>query len=172
MPPVVESFPPIARPDARVLVLGSMPGIASLAAGQYYAHPRNAFWPIVGEACDVDPGEPYADRCVALERAKVAVWDALKSCRREGSLDAAIDRDSEQPNDFAAFFAEHREVQRVLFNGQKAETAFRRHAVSMLPADVAARLTTERLPSTSPANAGVSFDRKRALWLAALRAGD
>ena len=161
-----ESFPPIAAPSARILILGSMPGIASLEAAQYYAHPRNAFWPIVAELFGVDRGLPYAERCRQLKGQGVAVWDVLKSCHREGSLDSAIEKDSEQPNDFAQFFASHPKIDRVGFNGAKAETAFRRHVLPSLP--LVERITFVRLPSTSPAHAGRTFELKLADWRAAL----
>lgn len=162
--PAVRSFPPIAAPDARRLILGSMPGVASLAAGEYYAHPRNAFWPILAELCGFDVGLSYDRRCERLRAAGVAVWDVLQSCRREGSLDMAIESDSEQPNDFRSFFADHPNVELVLFNGQKAETAFRRHVEGELSGPMVARLTLARLPSTSPAHAGRSLEEKLGAW--------
>ncbi|MEQ8849100.1 DNA-deoxyinosine glycosylase [Botrimarina sp.] len=161
--PLARGFPPIARADAVRLVLGSMPGAASLAAGQYYAHPRNAFWPIMGELYGAGPALPYADRQRRLCEAGVAVWDVLRSCRRLGSLDASIDAASEQANDFAAFFRRHPRSQLVAFNGQKAEQAFRRH-VAPVVAEELARVRLVRLPSTSPAHAGRSFEQKLAAW--------
>ncbi|MEX1249596.1 MAG: DNA-deoxyinosine glycosylase [Hyphomonas sp.] len=87
---IVRSFAPVSAPDARVLILGSMPGTASLQAGQYYAHPRNAFWPIMGALCGARPDLPYTDRAVKLKGEGVAVWDVLQACKREASLDASI----------------------------------------------------------------------------------
>lgn len=166
----VRSFAPLAREDAHVLILGSMPGVASLAAGQYYAHARNAFWPLLAGLLGFDAGLPYAQRVAALRQARLAVWDVLQSCVREGSLDADIARDSEVANDFPAFFRAHRQIGHVCFNGAAAESAFRRHALPTLPENLTARLQFSRLPSTSPANAAFSFERKLALWRAALRA--
>lgn len=163
-----HSFPPIAAPDARVLILGSMPGVASLEAQRYYAHPRNAFWPIVGELFGFDPGLPYDERCQQLREAGVAVWDVLRACCREGSLDAAIEKGSEEPNDFVGFFAEHPKIRLVAFNGQKAETVFRRLVVPMLDALTVNRQAFVLLPSTSPAHAGRSFNEKLADWQAAI----
>jgi TDG/mug DNA glycosylase family protein len=157
----VCSFPPIARADARVLVLGSMPGVASLSAGQYYAHRRNAFWPIMGALLGFDPAAPYAQRLAALQAAHIAVWDVLQSCTRPGSLDTSIARESEVANDFPRFFRQHPQVEHVFFNGTAAEAAFRRHVLPLLSQGWPAMT---RLPSTSPANASFSFERKLAAW--------
>ena len=106
----VCSFPPLCGPRARILILGSMPGRASLAAQQYYAHPRNAFWPIIEAALGIDRDLPYAQRCRQLIAKDIAVWDVLQSCFRPGSLDADIDPASIMPNDFATFFADHSHI--------------------------------------------------------------
>ncbi|TWT96748.1 Uracil DNA glycosylase superfamily protein [Botrimarina colliarenosi] len=161
---LARSFPPIADARARLLVLGSMPGVASLTAGAYYAHPRNAFWPIMGELFGAGPELPYEARRKRLITAGVAVWDVLQSCRREGSLDTAIERESEIANDFAPFFADQPALRLVAFNGQKAETAFRRRVTPMLDVATTARLRFVRLPSTSPAHAGRTFHEKLAAW--------
>ena len=162
-------FPPIAAPDARVLVLGSMPSVASLAKGQYYGHPQNAFWPIMGRLFGAGPELPYDERKTTLVSYRVAVWDVLQSCRREGSLDTAIHRDSELANDFATFLREQRQIGFICFNGQKAETAFRRHVLASL-AVLEREFRYERLPSTSPAHAGRSFEDKLAAWQVVRRA--
>ena len=159
----VQSFAPLAPAGARLLILGSMPGAASLAAGQYYAHPRNAFWPILAALCHFPADAPYAARVAALQAAGVAVWDVLQSCVRTGSLDTAIERGSEVPNDLAGFLARHPGIRRIGFNGGTAEVAFRRH----VPAAAVAGRQLLRLPSTSPANASWSFERKLAAWKAA-----
>ncbi|THF64690.1 DNA-deoxyinosine glycosylase [Pseudothauera nasutitermitis] len=159
----VFSFPPIAAPDARVLILGSMPGAASLAAAQYYAHPRNAFWPILGELLGFDPGADYAERVGHLHAAGVAVWDVMASCVRPGSLDAAIDAASVVPNDFRAFFAAHPHIARIGFNGTAAADSYRRH---VLPQGAWAGLPALRLPSTSPAHAALDRTAKLAAWRA------
>ncbi len=157
----VVSFPPIARPDARVLILGSMPGAASLAAGQYYAHPRNAFWPIMGELLGFDPAAPYAQRTQALGDAGIALWDALRSCVRPGSLDAAIEQATMVGNDFSGLFARCPQIGHIYCNGAAAERCFRR---VVLPALAGPALPLTRLPSTSPAHAGRSFAQKLADW--------
>lgn len=158
--PRIRSFPPIARRDARVLVLGSMPGRASLEAGRYYAHPHNAFWRIVGELLGIEADAPYAARVRALKTARIALWDVLHSCVREGSLDTRIEE--ELANDFAAFFRRHRGITHVFFNGAKAEASYRRHVLT----GMTVRLRYARLPSTSPAHASLPFARKLKAWQA------
>jgi double-stranded uracil-DNA glycosylase len=160
---LATSFPPIASPDARVLVLGSMPSIASLAKVEYYAHPRNAFWAIMGRLFGAAPEWPYRRRQQLLRAHQVAVWDVLRECYREGSLDTSIDAASEVPNDFAVFFAKHPHIGTVFFNGLKAETAYRRHVLPLVDEDKR-QFRYVRLPSTSPAHAGRSFDEKLAAW--------
>ena len=157
----VRSFPPIVAADARVLILGSMPGVASLQANRYYAHPRNQFWPILGELLGFDPQGDYALRVQSLQRAGIAVWDVLAECEREGSLDSAIDRRSEFPNDIPGLLAAHPSIRRILLNGQKAATSLRRHFPS-----VAVECIT--LPSTSPAHASIDPARKRSAWAGVL----
>lgn len=166
---LLVGFPPIAGRDARALVLGSMPSVASLAAQQYYGHRQNAFWPIMGELFGAGPDLPYAERKAVLIARGVAVWDVLRSCRREGSLDTAIHRDSEVANDFSSFFRRHRHIRVVFFNGQKAESAFRRHVSPALKLG-RRELRFERLPSTSPAHAGRTRAEKLAAWQAVRRA--
>ena len=148
-------------------MLGSMPGVASLQAGQYYAHPRNAFWRIVGELCGFDPAAPYRERLAALLAHRIALWDVLGSCRREGSLDSDIDEASIVPNPFAEFLGAHPGIRDICFNGTKAESAWRRHVVPSLPPE-ALRIRTRRLPSTSPAHASLGHREKLRAWRAAL----
>jgi hypoxanthine-DNA glycosylase len=162
----VRSFAPIAGRNARVLILGSMPGRASLEAGQYYAHRHNAFWRIASERLGFDPGAPYAIRVKALKSARIAVWDVLHSCVRQGSLDTMIENDSEIANDFRAFFRTHRGITHVFFNGAKAEVSFKRHVSKEIDSGP---IRFARLPSTSPANASVPLARKLEAWRAILR---
>lgn len=158
----LEGFPPIAAPGAHTLILGSMPGVASLAALEYYAHRRNLFWPIIGEVLGIDPALPYGERTRRLAEAGFALWDVLGACRRRGSLDSNIDAESIEVNDFASFFAEFPTIERVFLNGTTAEQTFRRHVLPLVAGRFEFALT--RLPSTSPANASIPFAAKLAAW--------
>jgi hypoxanthine-DNA glycosylase len=162
----VSSFAAATSPDATVLILGSMPGVRSLQARQYYAHPRNSFWPIMGALFGFDPAIPYARRLDALRRSRIALWDVLASCVRPGSLDSAIESGSRVPNDFDAYFEDHRSVQLVCFNGAEAETSFRRQVEPRLQRTLPRCV---RLPSSSPAHAALNFEQKLAAWEALIR---
>lgn len=150
-----------------MLIVGSMPGAASLAAGRYYAHPRNAFWPIVGRLLGLPDDATYAARLAALRRHGVALWDVLQSCERPGSLDADIALASAVPNDFQELFARQARLRAVLCNGGLAHRLFVRLVLPTLRAR-AEGLAVARLPSTSPANAGVRPMQKLAAWRTAL----
>lgn len=164
--PRVRCFAPVADRRAVLLVLGSMPGAASLAAGRYYAHPRNSFWPIVEAVLGGGRQLPYPARLRLLKANGVALWDVLGSCVRPGSSDSAIT--SARVNDFSAFFRAHPNVGAVLFNGSKAEECYRRYALPSLPPGL--RLRYRLLPSTSPAHAALTPARKLAAWRRALLA--
>lgn len=155
----VHSFPPIVGDGARILVLGSMPGLRSLAADEYYAHPRNAFWPIMGSLFDFDPARPYTERINVLQVHGVAVWDVLKLCTRNGSLDSSIVESSIVTNDFATFLRDNPSIDRIYFNGAKAESTFLRHV-----APLTKNISMSRLPSTSPAHASSTFENKLDAW--------
>jgi hypoxanthine-DNA glycosylase len=161
--PRIRSFPPVADEHARILILGSMPGKRSLDQQQYYAHPHNAFWKIIGELTGTPPHAPYAERLRALQAAHIALWDVLHSCMRHGSLDSDIEQ--EQANDFAAFFVQHPHITRVYFNGGKAEQSFRKF---VLGRQTLPPLELARLPSTSPAHAGMRYEEKLEAWKAAM----
>jgi len=166
---LVCGFGPIAAADARVLVLGTMPSVASLATQQYYGHPQNAFWPIMGRLFGAGRDVSYEERKQVLCERGLAVWDVLRECHREGSLDTAIRVDSEAANDLETFLRRHPRVHTIFFNGQKAETAFRRHALPQIE-KLGCEFRYVRLPSTSPAHAGRSFEQKLAAWRAVSRA--
>lgn len=158
----VRGFPPISLPDARLLVLGSMPGRESLAQGRYYAHPRNGFWPIMSSLFDLRDGG-YQQRADQLARKRVAVWDVLKACFRTGSLDSAIDGRSIITNDFHRFYNSHPDISLVFFNGAKAESVYLKHILPGLDGPAAA-IRLQRLPSTSPAHASMSLEQKTEAW--------
>lgn len=162
---LVYSFPPVVSHNSKVLILGSVPGKVSLKAKQYYAHPRNVFWRIMGELYGAGLSLPYQERLVILDNAGIALWDSLRVCTRAGSLDSAIQ--NEEANDFATLFASFPKLTHVFFNGAKSEAAFRRH---VLPALVESQRVYARLPSTSPAHAGMSFDEKVRRWRAVTKA--
>jgi len=162
----LRGFPPIADRHARILILGSMPGDASLIAGEYYAYRHNQFWRIAGELGGFAHDAPYARRVAALRRCRIALWDVVASCVRAGSLDSAIRADSIRVNDFAAFLAAHPAIRRVCFNGRTAESSWRRHVAPVLPATLT--LDYRPLPSTSPAHAGMSYLAKLKTWRSAI----
>lgn len=164
--PTIYSFPPIAGNQAKILILGSMPGEASLEAKQYYAHRRNAFWPIMTQWLQIDAQASYEEKVTALRSSPIALWDVLKSCKRTGSLDSMIETGTQISNDFPSFFSTHREITHVFFNGGTAEASFKRY---VLPGSGLDDLTFARLPSTSPANARLSFDGKCRIWHEMLR---
>jgi len=158
----VHSFPPVAAADATRLILGTMPGVASLSAGRYYAHPRNGFWPLLEAVLPMPQGLDYAARCEALVRQRIGLWDVLQRCERRGSLDAAITRQSMVANDFLRFLQQHPLVRTVYFNGQGAAMIWQRLVAPMLPP--ALQPITHVLPSSSPAHAGMSFSEKQKHW--------
>ena len=145
--PLLEGFAPVVDDGARLLILGSFPSVQSLAAGQYYGNPRNAFWPITGALFGFDAQAPYETRLAALQSHGVALWDVLHKCRRAGSSDAKIDPKSLVANDFGQLFTSYRGIGRVYFNGRAAEKLFGRLV------DVEAPISYQLLPSTSPARA-------------------
>ncbi len=154
-----EGFPPIAGSDARILILGSLPGQRSIAEQQYYAHPQNVFWRIMEELFGINGG--YVDRCEQLVKNRIALWDVLQSSLRPGSMDANIRLDSARANDFETFLSAHSGIGLIAFNGRKAEALFER----FVDTNVAARsIRWSSLPSTSPAYAAMPFSRKLARW--------
>ena len=161
----LQSFEPVIPADARCLILGSMPGTASLDAQQYYAHPRNGFWKIL-QSIYGGSIESYEQRLQLLEQNRIALWDALKHCHRPGSLDASIKTDSVECNDFNALLQQNPSIELIAFNGKSAEKWFRKLALPELNTADAYNLVS--LPSSSPAMAMLSVDEKTELWRAAL----
>ena len=151
----LQGLAPIAGRGARLLVLGSFPGVASLNAQQYYGHPRNHFWPILSALWGADLlALPYRRRVAALGQHGLALWDVYAACHREGSLDSAIE--AAEPNDLAGLVARLPSLRAIAHNGGESARAMRATRVLGLP--------VHRLPSTSPANASWSFERKLAAW--------
>lgn len=157
----LEGLPPVIDRGTKLVVLGSFPGAASLRAGQYYAHPRNHFWPIVGALLGQDlAAMPYPVRLAALREGGVGLWDVYAACRREGSLDSAIE--AAEPNDLASLSRRAPGLRAIVHNGR--ESARQRRITEALG------LPVHRLPSTSPAHASWSFERKLAAWREAFEA--
>ncbi|MDO8925940.1 MAG: DNA-deoxyinosine glycosylase [Sideroxyarcus sp.] len=161
--PCLHSFPPVADEQSNLLILGSMPGKESLKQQQYYANPQNAFWKIMDNLVGAHPTLPYPQRLHALTAAHIALWDVLKTCERQGSLDSNIQ--NETANDFASFFKNHPHITHVFFNGAKAEQSFKR---SVLGKQKLPPLEFVRLPSTSPAHAGMRYAEKLQAWKTAV----
>lgn len=162
----IYSFAPIEGSTASVLILGSMPGKESLRARQYYAHPRNAFWPIMGDLIGAAPTLPYESRTQLLKAADIALWDVLASCTRHSSADSDID--AALPNDFETFFLTHPSITHVFFNGAIAEKYFHKLVQKLLKP---CQMQYQRLPSTSPANASMTYNQKLKAWKAVTQRG-
>ena len=162
---LLSGFPPVARRDARVLILGSMPSEASLAQDVYYAHPANAFWWLLAGVLDCAVPIDVAAKRRLLIGHRIALWDVVHRCRRRGSLDAAIEGESVEANDVGRFLRGHPGITHVFFNGGAAQQLFRRHLRGAVERDHP-RLCFVRLPSSSPANASWSRERKLVAWRA------
>lgn len=152
-------FEPIGALAPEILILGSMPGQASLEAHQYYAHPRNGFWPIMADILGININDSYASKCRDLAESGVMVWDVISHCERAGSLDSSIKGTTLKVNDFT-FLQPGCEIP-VLCNGGKAYELFLRHVVKPL----ALNNQVFKLPSTSPAYAAKSLQDKKADWV-------
>ena len=159
----VSGFAPVANDKAIILILGSMPSIRSLQVQQYYAHPRNSFWfimtQLLGGAAELD----YNERKALLLRNGIALWDVLNSCRREGSLDVSIENATTVVNDFNSFFSEHPLIRAVFFNGARAQQEYNRQVLPALKKEYKT-ISCQRLPSTSPAMASLTWEQKLQEW--------
>lgn len=153
---MIYSFGPIVDKHCRILLLGSIPGKASLRRQQYYGHTRNAFWRLMSALLNEPYFEDYDDRLAMLLRHHIALWDVINSCERESSLDAHIKNPT--VNDFATLFTAHPSITRVFFNGQKAYNTFAQHVGFAFQ-----HISFERLGSTSPAHA-ISFEKRLTDW--------
>lgn len=153
--PVLTGLAPVIDADVRIIVLGSFPGAASLAAGQYYAHPRNQFWPLISAVTGEDLAAlPYAERLPRLLAHHLGLWDVLAGCEREGSLDASIRKPA--ANDFERLRVLCPKLETVGFNGQAAG--------KFAPQFAAAGYLTLVLPSSSPAHMAMTFEQKLGAW--------
>lgn len=153
----IYGFPPVEDENARILIVGSMPSVASLDVNFYYGHPRNAFWPIMADVFCQRMPETIEEKKTLLLKNSIALWDVYASCVREGSLDSAI-RAGEK-NDFVPFFKSHPNICAVLCNGTTA--------YQMFDSSVCPHLPVLRMPSTSPAYTK-RFDIKLSAWKQAL----
>ncbi len=163
--PLLTGLPPLVQPGVQVLILGSMPGQASLTQQCYYGHPRNQFWPLMQALFGVEAALLYVARCQALLDAGIALWDVIGQCQRPGSLDSAIVSDSITFNDIAALCRQYPEIRQIWLNGGKAAQSFRQYQRWLAAGDwPGAGMMIRTLPSTSPAHASVSFADKLLLW--------
>ena len=161
-PDPVQSFEPVIGHQPRVIILGSMPGVASLEAVQYYAHPRNAFWSIMAGLFAIEQQASYSRRIQQISELPLILWDTLQSCHRPGSLDSNIDAGSVRANDFPQLLQRFPEIRAIVFNGATSEKYFKRLVIPQLDSHESIELL--RMPSTSPANAGMSFEQKLESW--------
>jgi hypoxanthine-DNA glycosylase len=164
-------FLPVATVDARMLILGSLPGPMSLQKQQYYAQPRNAFWLIMGELFGASPDLAYGKRLATLKASRIALWDVCHSAERAGALDADIRHESVVANDFVAFFRKHPRIQCIFFNGQTAAALYRKLVLTELPESLQ-QIPREVLPSTSPAHAAMRVAQKLERWSVLRRDAD
>lgn len=155
------SFPPISNPNVTILILGSMPGDKSLELQEYYGHPRNRFWTIISSIIKSNLLISYPDKIALLHQSNIALWDVVQQANRKGSLDTAIK--NELPNDLEAFIQNHQQLKIIAFNGRKAEALFDKYF------ERKAEIKYISLPSTSPANAGISWDNILKAWIQILR---
>jgi hypoxanthine-DNA glycosylase len=158
----VHSFEPIVGRDPRILILGSMPGVMSLQAVEYYANPRNLFWKIIGELFELDIECSYQSRIRQISDLPLVLWDTLRACHRQGSLDSSILRQQIEANDIEGLLRQHSGLRAIAFNGAASEKYFSQLVKQNLPAS--SELALLKMPSTSPANAGMKFEQKLQAW--------
>jgi len=163
----LAGFAAVARDDAEILILGSMPGVKSLQQQQYYAHPQNSFWYIIQKILNVTEIESYQQRLELLQKNRIALWDVLQQCIRSGSLDSAIKSNSIIANNFLDFFQINKQIRSVFFNGARAEQEYRKHVLPEV-VQIYPEINYKRLPSTSPAMATMNREQKLVVWRDAL----
>ena len=168
MAALVHSFAPVIAPGCHTLILGSMPGERSLAVAEYYGHPRNAFWPIMGQLFGFSTLLPYPERLEKLNGAGIALWDVMASCERAGSLDTSIVGATVTPNAIPELLVHYPETQRIILNGTAAATAFKKYVMPRMAASHR-RCAVLQAPSTSPAHASMRHEDKLRVWETLLR---
>jgi len=160
---MIEGFNLLGHSNAKVLILGSMPSIKSLEKQQYYAHPQNAFWRIMAHLYNQGKVLGYQQGEALLIEQGIALWDVLKFCDRQGSLDSAINKETMEVNDFANLFLKFPQLRYVFFNGSMAESTYKKQVWPFV-AESAPYIKYKKLPSTSPAYAAMKFEAKLAAW--------
>jgi hypoxanthine-DNA glycosylase len=162
--PELQGLAPLYQSNAKILILGSMPGQASLDSQQYYGHPRNQFWPLLEQLFGIDASLAYPNRCQQALAAQVALWDVIGSCQRAGSLDSAIVGRSIRFNPLLELCQQLPDLQQIWLNGGKAAQSFRQYQRQLPDCWPDPKILIRELPSTSPAHASLSFAEKLALW--------
>ncbi len=154
-----KSFKPSIDANSKVLILGSMPGVKSLEEQQYYAHPQNRFWKVLGRICNTDNLQElaYSQKLTILLQNGIALWDTIESCKREGSLDSDIQ--NEIPNDIKNLLKKYPNIKTICLNGNKSYSAFKKYFPDLLQ-----KYNCYKMPSTSPANARYSLDMLVQEW--------
>ena len=152
----IQSFPSISNTNAKILILGTMPGAKSLALNEYYGNIRNHFWQLLFTLCNEPYSTDYQTKKNLILKNNIALWDVLQACERIGSLDSAILK--EVPNDFNGFLKTHPHITHIFFNGQQAAKFFKKYVA------IDSSYTLITLPSTSPSNARIFFEGKLAAW--------
>jgi TDG/mug DNA glycosylase family protein len=158
---VLKGLAPVIANRPTTLILGSMPGVASLEKKQYYGHPRNAFWPLMARLLGFEKHDLYTRNVEQIEQHGIAIWDVIGECERPGSLDSAIVKGSVRTNPIPELIAEHSGITRIGLNGGTAASLFKRHCLPQIDTD---RIEVFYLPSTSPANARMNFETKCKAW--------
>ncbi len=159
---LVHSFEPVIGANPRIVILGSMPGVVSLQAAKYYANPRNAFWPIMAQLFGIELDINYEQRIAQIRRHPVVLWDTIKACHREGSLDSNIQKTQLEANDVASLLKQYTDIRLIVCNGATSEKFFNQLIKPKLKTDC--NVVVKRLPSTSPAYAGMTFEQKLLSW--------
>ena len=159
---LVHSFEPIIGRDPRIIILGSMPGVVSLEAAEYYANPRNAFWSIMAELFNINKEGDYQTRVQQVSESPLILWDTLKACHRPGSLDSNIQKHQIEANDIVGLVNRYAGIRAIACNGAASEKYFRQLVVDSMSPD--REIDLIKMPSTSPANASWTYERKLAAW--------